>query len=220
MRRCASCDITVQSPGDVCPLCHVPLPEGERDTALYPPYEEVVRHRRENQLWRKIVRFLLVSASLICMLIDLLTAGLSWSLIVAASCAYFLIVEAWINARRAIGAKVLLPAIFMIVYLTAIDLITGYDGWSLDYIAPLILLATMLVMTSIVLARRLQWRDYLMFILALAGFSLIPLLLLLVGVIQVAWPTLVCLFTAAIALAAMFSFDRTMIAQIRRRMHM
>ncbi len=221
MRRCEVCGVSVRSAGGTCPLCHVPLPEGEPDAPDYPARASSALKRREQSLGRRIVRFVFICAALVCGLINLLTGGVAWSLIVVVSSAVFIIIERVTFRFRSIGARVLLPAIASIFYLIALDAVLGYRGWSLDYLAPLILLATMVIMSSLVLARQLHSRDFLMFLLALAGFTLIPLILLWTGVIRVGWPSLLAGFTAALLLATLFSFgDRTMRSELRRKFHL
>lgn len=221
MRRCENCGLSVRSAGDTCPLCHVPLSEGAPDAPDYPAYACSVQKRREHAMWRRIVRFVLVCAALGCGFLNLLLGGEPWSLTILATSAVCLLVERVIHSRASVGVQVLAPALALILYLILLDILTGYTGWSLDFLAPLILLATMIVMSSLALARQLRARDYLMFFLALAGFSLIPLILSWAGVIKVAWPSLTTALTAAVLLAALFIFgDRTMLHELRRKFHL
>lgn len=221
MKRCESCGVWVRGAGDTCALCHIPLGEGAPDAPDYPVYECSVQKRRENAMWRRIVRFLVVCAALGCGFLNLLLGGAPWALIILATSAVYLLVERVMNSRTSAGVRVLVPALTLIVYLILLDVSTGYDGWSVDFLAPLILLATMITISSLALARQLRARDYLMFFLALAGFSLIPLILLWVGFIKVAWPSLVTALAAAVLLAALFIFgDRTMLLELRRKFHL
>ena len=221
MRRCEACGVAVAGTGKRCPLCHIPLPDEGREPALYPDPPAPQRRGKETGLWRRIVNFCLICSALICALINLLTGGEAWSAYVVASVAFYILVQTWTASRRGIGAKLLVPALSSIAYLVTLDALIGYSGWALDLVAPLILVATMLAMGSITLARRLSTGDLFFIILALMAFTLVPITLWLFGIVRIAWPSLSAGFVAAVMLAGLHAFgDRTMLSEIRRKLHL
>ncbi len=221
MRRCGRCGVQVRGADDACPLCHVPLEEGPLEAPEYPGYARQAWRSGEQRLWQRILRFVLVCTALVCGLINLLTRGEPWSLYIVASVTFFLLAERLVTGRSALGIKVVLSSIAVIVYLIAVDVLTGYGGWSLDYLMPLILLATMLTMSSLVLARQFRVLEYLLFVLTLGAIALVSLILLWSGVIRVGWPSLTTGFVAAVLLTGLFIFgDRTMRSELRRKFHL
>ena len=72
------------------------------------------------------------------------------------------------------------------------DALTGWHGWSIDFVFPLATLGVLLAMFIIARARRLETSEYLIYFIMGAGLGLIPFILYVAGALQVIAPSVLC----------------------------
>ena len=116
--------------------------------------------------------------------------------------------------------KIIVGVAAGILLLYVIDHVLGNSGWSIDYAFPAALLAVDVTVLFLVILNRRNWQSYLSFQIAMILFSLIPVILNLVGYAHM--PLL-----ADLALAvAVFLFLGTVIiggkratTELKRRFH-
>ncbi len=94
-------------------------------------------------------------------------------------------------------------------------------GWALNYVTPLAFLACNLAISFIIWIKRINYREYLIYLLTILVFSLVPIVLLLVNVITEEWPA-VASFGAAlfILLVIIFFFPKSIKNEIKKRFHL
>lgn len=87
------------------------------------------------------------------------------------------------------------------------DAATGWRGWSVDYVLPVV---GVVIQISMMIISRIFYRlakDYMIYFIMAAGYSIVlPLILLLTGAVKMAVPTVICIAFSVILLSALIIF--------------
>jgi len=107
------------------------------------------------------------------------------------------------------------------VLVLAWDWGTGFRGWSLDFVLPILYTCTMLSMAVIARVLRLGPADYLLYLVMNILLGLVPLLLLLAGALRVEYPAVICAAVSVIFLTALILFEGPALkGELLRRLHL
>lgn len=220
MSRCKQCGVIVRDDTEVCPLCKCVLDtEGEAENK----YPDIWA---KNHVLKLVIRIYLFAAIVTETLLIYLNYryfnGIYWSVIVGVVLAYIYLTLAYTvsYSRSGYRMKIIVGVAGGILLLNVIDHVLGNNGWSIDYAFPAALLAVDVTVLFLVIFNRRNWQSYLSFQIAMIFFSLIPVVLNLIGYARV--PLL-----ANLALAvAVFLFLGTVIiggkratTELKRRFH-
>lgn len=229
MKHCDKCNVDVKTNFKYCPLCHQVL-SGEDDPAFSEIYPECIPSRREIlPLTKKIMLFVTTVSIATLFLVNLLTkqtVDTWWSLIPIGGILYFwLVLRYGILSRQNVAFKLAFLTTLLILILNLIDQSFGeidYRGWAIEYVTPLALLACNLAISSIIWIKRINHRDYIVYLLTILVFSLVPLLLVWIGVIaKNTWPSIAAFVAAMfILLVIIFFFPKSIKEEIRKRFHL
>lgn len=223
MKTCDKCKIEIETSHQYCPLCHQVL-KGDHDDSIPEVYPEFVSERREVlPLTRKILSFIMIISILILGGINLTDkSGTVWSLIPIGAILYtWAIVRFGILSKQNIAFRLAFLTTLLILILNFIDeLYGGHQGWALNYVTPFALFSCNLAISFIIWIKRINYRDYLFYLISIMIFSLIPLILYLFKVISIAWPSLVAFGLAMfILLFILFFFPKSIKDEIKKRFH-
>ncbi len=220
MQYCPSCQIHIAGNKCCCPLCGGAL-EGKGD----PQSEIFPRLTPTRSMARRVLRILALTgaaATAVCVLINLaMGTAVWWSLFVAGGVACgILTVAIGIAYRRDIPQNIAWETALVILLAILWDAATGWLGWSLDFVFPCAC-ATGLVM-EIALWGILKTPVHVvagpMGGLGLA--ALVPGVLVLVGLVNFALPSLLCTAFSILFLAVLVLLRRrTAWGELRRRFH-
>ena len=220
MQYCPSCQMHIAGNKCCCPLCGGAL-EGKGD----PQSEIFPRLTPSKSLARRVLRILALTgaaATAVCVLINLaMGTAVWWSLFVAGGVACgILTVAIGIAYRRDVPQNIAWETALVILLAILWDAATGWLGWSLDFVFPCVC-ATGLVM-EIALWGILKTPVHVvagpMGGLGLAG--LVPGVLVLVGLVNFALPSLLCTAFSILFLAGLMLLRRrTAWGELRRRFH-
>ncbi len=220
MQYCPSCQIHIAGNKCCCPLCGGAL-EGKGD----PQSEIFPRLTPTRSMARRVLRILALTgaaATAVCVLINLaMGTAVWWSLFVAGGVACgILTVAIGIAYRRDIPQNIAWETALVILLAILWDAATGWLGWSLDFVFPCAC-ATGLVM-EIALWGILKTPVHVvagpMGGLGLA--ALVPGMLVLVGLVNFALPSLLCTAFSILFLAVLVLLRRrTAWGELRRRFH-
>ncbi len=226
MKYCDKCKVEVATNQKYCPLCHQVLkgdPEPNRGE-IYPEYIPPIREVRT--LTKKIVLFFTIISILTLLLVNFATYdGRLWSLIPIGSTLYvFVVIRLGVLSRQNIAFKLAVLTTILIAILNVIDTqmtADAYAGWAKNYVTPLALLACNIAISVIILIRRINYRDYIFYLLTIVVFSLVPLVLCFFDVITIDWPSIAAFGAAVfILLAILFFFPKSIKEEIKKRFHM
>ena len=180
-KKCAHCHITVlDSDADFCPLCNGALSEDSSDPAVKQNgYPDVVAKRQRRTFFLMLLLTIVVAGSFLSCAINFINRGFPWSVIVVSSLVYIYIeFYMFLNPDMPIPAKIAITIFLALVFVVIIDVVTGFNKWSLNYCLPgaLILFNTLIVVMMFVNHRR--WESYTWLPLLSIAFGIIPVVLM------------------------------------------
>lgn len=238
MKYCSKCQVKVSTDLKKCPLCSIVLldlktqifdehnPEcGLSDTyeesSNYPKSEIDVRDRY-NLVFR-LYLFISIVISSTSLLVNLLTyKGVLWSLYIIGTILYLWITVAYpVFVKRKIGQIIVINAISTSIYLYLLELGTISKGWGLSYAIPFLFIAATLMITFIILLRRLKWKEYSTYqtIMVILGF--LPVFFCITGLVTPIWPSVLSAFYSLLTLTGMFIFaDKKYKDELIKRFHL
>lgn len=221
MKTCEKCGVYVAADRRFCPLCQREL-SGEAQPGQEEIFPYLPTYYRQYNLFFRILVFLSFAAGAVSLLINfLIPTKIWWSLIEIAgiACMWVILITA-VKKRHNITKGVLYQAVVISVAVGAIDYLTGFHHWSVNYVIPTLLLFTMLAI--VILARVLHSRpeDYLIYLIVNGVLGLVPLVFLLTGWATVRWPSLCCITVSFLSLVGIFVFSKMdPKAELKKRLH-
>lgn len=229
MKHCDKCNVNIDTNQKYCPLCHQIL-SGENDPELNEIYPEFLpMNRAVLPITKKVMLFLTVVSILSLITVNFMTYDTTptlWSLIPIGATLYFwLLVRYGILSKQNIAFKLAFLTTLLLIILNLIDQNYTLDpttqGWAINYVTPLALLACNLAISFIIWIKRINYREYLFYLITILVFSLIPLVLVLFKKVTVEWPSIAA-FAAAIfiLLIIIFFFPKSIKDEIRKRFHL
>lgn len=184
-----------------------------------PDFPEDARPNYEGKKVLQIFTFCCIAAIVISMMTDIIISpGVHWSVFVAAGC-----VTMWLT--MAVGYvkrfNLLKNAAWQLLIMSGIcvlwDLGTGWRGWSVNIGIPDICLLIQVVMLIISRIRSLSPREYMIYYVMAAVYSMIlPLILLLTGIIHYRTPSVICIGCSFLLLIGLILFKRK---EFKEEMH-
>lgn len=221
MIRCNKCAVTLKNPRDVCPLCqNVVVGEvtGERES-----YPEIPTVYSQFRIFFRVMIFVSILCGVAAVAFNLLLPGTGWwSIILLSALGYMwsTLITA-VKRKYSIAKKLLYQVLGLSVLLIAIDRADGAATWSINYVIPALHASAMLATTILAYVQRFRFGEYLLHILVTGVLGLIPLLLVLVGWVDVLWPSLSCTLISIAALAFVSVFEsRAASEELQRRFHL
>lgn len=184
MKRCNKCNIELVEDISVCPLCQHGLEtiSQEKKREMYPRIEF---DNHKFILLIRIFTFISIILALGLITINIATySGGWWSLICVGAIVYF-----WITVRYSIqnntnyAAKILVQTIGGMGLCLLIDIVNGYQGWSINYVIPAIILVAYLAIMILMIVNFMNWQSYILFQFTLVIFSMILMGLYLLHII-------------------------------------
>ncbi len=182
MAKCRNCSIEILDETEYCPLCHSILEHTDSLENMYPNIRPLMK---KQMLFSRIFLLFAIILEAVFFGINWLHSDqfeFWWSAITGLGLLYLYIVLRYaILGESGHKAKVLILSSIAVVSAIAIDFITGYTGWSVDYVLPSgIVLVDVIVLICMVVNRR-NWQSYIMWQILMVLLSLIPIGLYLKG---------------------------------------
>lgn len=220
MQYCPSCQIHIAGNKCCCPLCGGAL-EGKGD----PQSEIFPRLTPSKSMARRVLRILVLTgaaATAVCVLINLaMGTAVWWSLFVAGGVACgILTVAIGIAYRRDIPQNIAWETALVILLAILWDAATDWLGWSLDFVFPCACATGLLMEIALwgILKTPVHVVAGPMGGLGLA--ALVPGVLVLVGLVNFALPSLLCTACSILFLAGLMLLRRrTAWGELRHRFH-
>ena len=223
MKYCPQCKTHVKTVHDYCPLCHHGL-NGEMRESFVSPYPEK-NYRRKTLLpaTKNILFFITVLAIVTLVIINLLISPETWwSLIPIGSVLYFwLAVRVGVLSRHNVAFRLATLTVVLIAIVNVIDIFYGGNkGWARNYVSPFVLLSANLALGFLFWFKNTDYRDFLLYMLTIIVFSLTPLILYFIGLVEILWPA-VTVFGLAVLIFFMITlfFPSAIKEEIKKRLH-
>ncbi|MGE4354339.1 MAG: DUF6320 domain-containing protein [Oscillospiraceae bacterium] len=221
MKYCKSCQVYIKGKHERCVLCGNML--SDADTAE--DQDEVfptVPPCYERRLAARIMIFISLSAIVASFAIRMLfPTTVNWPIFVL-----FGIASAWLSLFEILRKGHNIPRIILwqsiILPLLAIfwDWETGWRGWSLDYLIPILYVAAEVVMYVTAKMMKLSSKDYISYAFLDALFGIIPALFILFNWISTPYASIICVAVSIIFLLALIIFQGGNVKkEFDKRMH-
>lgn len=173
-----------------------------------------------------ITRLYVFSSLLLCLVmfgINLYTYdGIWWSAIIAGAIFY-----SWITILFSIqhntnaAAKILVQTLAAQVFCIAADFVFGYQGWSVNYAIPVIIIIANCSMLVLLIVNFMNWQSYILFQIEYLIFSMVPVFLYMAGIITRPLMTFIAVGSSVLILAGTMIFgDKKAHNELKRRFHL
>lgn len=185
MRYCKQCKINIADPTNVCPLCQSVLEKTEQPEewteGMYPL---IGQQRKGYKFILQIFAFLCLIAMVILAIVNYLTYnGLMWSIICDAGILYLLVTLRYtlFNGHEGHTMKILMQVIAVMLLTVVIDYILGYQGWSVTFAMPTIILVADVLILILMLVNLKTWHSYILLQIGMSVLSVVLGLYLLLS---------------------------------------
>lgn len=221
MKKCNNCNIEIFEEISVCPLCQHGLENvsQEKKRGMYPKIEF---NNHKFIMLLRLFNFMSIILATGLITINVATYnGGWWSVICVGAITYF-----WITVRYSIqnntnyAAKILIQTIGGMGLCLLIDIVNGYQGWSINYVIPAIILVAYLAIVILMIVNFMNWQSYILFQITLVVFSIILMGLHLLNIITKPILSYVTLgITLVIFIGTIVFGDKKAKTELIRRFH-
>ena len=148
--------------------------------------------------------------------------GFLWSIIPIGSVLYgWLIVRLGIFSRANTALKILSLTTAAIILLVIVDGLFDQLDWAIEFAAPFLLVACSIAVCIITLVKRIEWRDYVIYLFTLAILGFAPILFYYFGWTTVVWPSTISTLTSTLIFLGLLIFwSKPLKAEIKKRLHL
>lgn len=183
MKECNKCKIKIETHQSYCPLCHQTLTGSTKEDFIEPyPKKEHIDHIPKRTI--DIFFYIGITVIIILGVINLTTWKFGfWSLIpIGATIYIFTLIRFSILSRVNSMKRINITSIFLFLILLFINFTTNLeDFWSVNYILPSIIMTNNFTILLVMLIRNKPFKEYVLTLLLLVLFSLVPLATYYVG---------------------------------------
>jgi len=125
-----------------------------------------------------------------------------------------------LKSKESRGFTILKQVVLLSGVSLALDLITGWNGWSLGYVIPFLVIAGSFLITVIIVVRPRWFQDYFMYQISLCALCAMTLTVRLTGLETVGWPASAAFAYALVTILGLFLFfGKRSLLEIRKRFH-
>ncbi|NLL45267.1 MAG: hypothetical protein GX250_00475 [Clostridiales bacterium] len=221
MKYCNTCRVSIRGMKERCVLCGNTVITIDNKSGTEEIFPAVPPYYKSYMAMR-IMIFISLSAIVISYTIRLVfPTSLNWPIFVI-----FGIGSAWLSLAIIIQKGKSIPKVILwqvtFIPLIAVfwDWQTGWKGWSLDYLIPILYLTAEVVMYVTAKITKLSVRDYISYALLAGIFGIIPILFILFKWVNTPYPSITCAAVSLIFLMAIFIFQGDYIkSELHKRMH-
>ena len=220
MKRCDHCHVDVAGDRKFCPLCQNQLTESGGETREAFPYIPTI-YRQYNLFFRILIMISIV-AGVTCVTINLLVPNSGWwsAFVVGGFVCLWLSLAIGVRKRKNIPKNMMYQVVVLSLLGVAWDLLTGWRGWSLDYLVPIVCMCAMLTFTILYRVLHLKRSDVMIYLVIDAVFGILPVVFFFTGLLHVPYPSLICAASSVISLSALLLFEGdSLAAELKRRLH-
>lgn len=235
MRRCEKCQVSLTGQPAHCPLCGSDTAPREESASGFPPAAGSLAAGGDGRSYPylpyavpphiRLIRLLqlgTIVAAVICVAINYILPSRGWwSLFVIAGIASFwLTFSIAMRKRHNIPKNLVWQTVLISVLALLWDIFTGFRGWSVDYVIPILCVGTMACLSVWARIKKLRAGDYLIYLIIDSIFGIVPLLLLLLDIPRVNFPSTICIAVSVVSLSSLWLLEGNALwAEICRRLH-
>ena len=180
MSRCRNCNVEILDESEFCPLCHSVLEQKEELENMYPD----ARHKTQKLLFAsRLYLFCAIVLEFVLAMIDFNGENqVHWSVLVGLGLLYvYTVIRYAIIGKSGYRAKTIVLVLLAVLITVVVDFVTGYRGWSVDYVASGGILLVDVAIIFLMIFNRRNWQSYMMWQITMILFSVIPAVLYWIG---------------------------------------
>ena len=219
MSKCLNCKIEILDETERCPLCQSILQQTEDLENMYP---EVRYSFRRMDFFSRLYLFIAILLEAVFIFVNYINYdGIWWSIIHGLILLYgYVVLRYAVIGKSGYRSKSIILTTLFVISAVGIDLIYGYQGWSLDYLLPLAILSMDVAIMILMFYNSQNWQSYICFQIFLVLCSTVPIDLYLLGIEKQFYmailPMVVSVF---LFLGTMILGDRRARTELKRRFH-
>ena len=218
---CEKCKVTVAGKRQRCPLCQGTLTQTqERSEEVFPDVPTIYH---QYGMFIRLLLFTSVALAVISVAVNLMLPQTGWwSFFVVLGVGCLWVSLAFAVRKRSNIPKNMMYQVFTISILSIVwDALTGWHGWSIDYVIPIVCVAAMLSLGILARVLHMPIQDYMVYLMIDMVFGMVQIVFYLTGCLRVMYPSLICVAVSVISLAGLLIFEGSaMRAELRRRLHL
>ena len=219
MSRCRQCNVEILDETDRCPLCRSALEHTFEVENMYP---NVRVQTRKWVFWSRVYLFTGILLEAIFFGINFVDKyKIGWSLIAGLFLLYgYFIIQLSILGQAGHKLKIVLLSAIAIVMMVLIDFMIGYDGWSVNYALPGIVIMLDIWIMILMFVNRRNWQSYIMWQILMILVSVMLGIFEWIGIITVPYvASAAILVSVFLFLGTVIIGDRRARVELKRRFH-
>ncbi|MBR1633651.1 MAG: zinc ribbon domain-containing protein [Lachnospiraceae bacterium] len=184
MSKCHHCGVEIKDATETCPLCQGVLEIGGEAEWNYP---DIFGQRKKLGICRRIVLFLALVAAVLCLYIDFhMKDKMHWSFIAAGgillgTMVFYLMTDPVAGYRK----RSIFTLFGSFAYILFIDIVTGFAGWSVNYVLPGAIFLINIALIGLMIYNRRNWQSYMVYQIGGIAIGAVPIALIYAGIVTV-----------------------------------
>ncbi len=220
MQFCHHCQIYSKETQESCPLCGNKLSLLNTDEKRR-SFPEIPSYLKNHLTLRLLILFSIILVVVSFTIRVIYPTEINWPLLLGLALGSLWLDIVFLVQKRFHLAKKILSQVFILSILSLFwDFTTGYRGWSISYVFPILCVLALILMYSLAIIMKLSPRDYITYAVLSALFGILPLIFLLLGFAHPPYPSIISISVSIIFLSAIFILQgESMQGEFRKKMH-
>lgn len=218
MKKCEKCSVKIADTHQICPLCQDDLIGEDSHQIVYP----IINIKKDFlSSFLRFIAFTSIASIFICLAINLSVGGTWWLYVAAGVASGWMVTGITLKTRHNVPKCIMWTTGLLTILAIIWDFSTKYKGWSIDYILPIACCCAMFAIAIVGRIKKQRIEENIAYMIIDILFGITSMLLLLIGVVNVAYPSAICVAVSAISLTGLLVFEgKSVLAEIVRRTHM
>lgn len=220
MLYCQHCKITSKETRETCPICGNKL-SGSIKEEIKENYPEIPSYLKNNLMLRLLILFSIILVVVSFTIGAIFPTTINWPLLLALALGSLWLDLIFLVQKRFHLAKKILSQVFILSLLSIFwDYMTGYRGWAIAYVFPILCILALFLMYSLAIIMKLSPRDYVTYAVLSALFGIFPLLFILLKLAVPSYPSIISIAVSLIFLSAIFILQGVSIrGEFKKKLH-
>lgn len=177
---------------------------------------------RQHEMFFKVLTLSTIVGGVVCAAVNLLLPQSGyWSVFVVFGILCFWISLAYaVRKRNNIPKNITVQVLIVSVLSLGWDWLTGWRGWSLDFVIPIACSVALLSLAIITKVMKMPPGDYIAYFIVDIVFGIVPLVFYLTGLVSIVIPSVVCIALSVLSLSALIVFEgKNILQELAKRFH-
>ncbi len=221
MLYCEKCNVKIQGFRTECPLCQNVLDQSNGCTDEIFPVVLTTFHA--HKLYFKILIFITIIGVVSSIGVNILLPQTGfWSLLVLLGAVYIWIaVGITIRKKSNIVKQIFYQGVMILLVAVLLDIFFDLNAWSVNYILPCLCVGMMASITILAKIMKLPIGQFFTYLIIVCIFGIVPSILIFINIVDVLYPSVICVGCSIISLSALFLFEgNNIITELKSRLHL